>query len=207
MEKNHSAPLFFLCFYLQMSIFIRTFVVGNQEKSSDLSSSLFSHIVFFFEKSCRFSCISHGKAVSLRCQIKNKGGFMEYKLKVELTEKHDGKNPFYGKRACKVVLEEVFSCEFDNRELTAPHDLNISVMLDDGAHASVRVDSGFLEYAGYDRVFVTYFTVRGEVYEVEVSYDDDWERKDLTLSVWKNSGSFDDGDDADRVYTFGNDFF
>ena len=137
---------------------------------------------------------------------------VEAKLRVEMLENREGsKNPFYGSTMVKKVVEDILIHDFDKRSDIAPCGVNATIAIDSevilGEGESplktkrvldIKVDRHYLDHEG-DNGYLAFFSIEEKTYELWVHF----EGKHITnimLSEWLNSGSFEDGDDADNVY-------
>jgi len=137
---------------------------------------------------------------------------VEAKLRVEMTEARNGsKNPFYGNTMVKKVVEDILYHDTDKREDVAPCGvyatigIKSKVTLGEGDTPletlkvfDIKINSRYFDSEG-DGSYVAYFTIEEKTYEVWV-YIMGSHITNITLSEWLNSGSFEDGDNADNIY-------
>ena len=138
---------------------------------------------------------------------------IEAKLRVEQIESREGsKNPFYGSTIVKKVVEDILIHDFDKRNDIAPCGVYASiafgsvVRLGEGDEPlktkkviDIKVDRHYLEHEG-DNGYLAFFTIEEKAYELWVHFEGK-HITNITLSEWLNSGNFEDGDDADNVYS------
>ena len=137
---------------------------------------------------------------------------VEAKLRVEMLENREGsKNPFYGSTMVKKVVEDILIHDFDKRNDIAPCGIYATIAIDSTITLGegktplktkrvfdIKVDRHYLDHEG-DNGYLAFFSIEEKTYELWVHF----EGKHITnimLSEWLDSGSFEDGDDADNVY-------
>ena len=138
---------------------------------------------------------------------------VEAKLRVEMLEnREDSKNPFYGSTMVKKVVEDILIHDFDKRSDIAPCGIYATIAIDSevilgegGAPLKtkrvfdIKVNRHYLDREG-DNGYLAFFTIEEKTYELWVHFDGK-HITNITLSEWLQSSYFEDGDDADNVYS------
>ena len=139
---------------------------------------------------------------------------VEAKLRVEMLENREGsKNPFYGSTMVKKVVEDILIHDYDKRPngTIAPCGVYATIAIDSvitlGEGESplktkrvfdIKVDRHYFDHEG-DNGYLAFFSIEEKTYELWVHFDGN-HIINIMLSEWLQSGSFEDGDDADNVY-------
>jgi len=139
---------------------------------------------------------------------------VEAKLRVEMTETRNGsKNHFYGNTMVKKVVEDILYHDTDKRKDVAPCGvcatigIKSKVTLGEGDTPleTLRVFDIKINRRYFDREsniggYVAYFSIEEKTYEVWVHFEDG-HLTNITLSEWLQSSYFENGDNADNVYS------
>lgn len=136
---------------------------------------------------------------------------VEAVLRVEMVEDRIGsKNSFFGSTMVKKVVEDIRYHETDKREDIAPCGvyavINIEndVMLGEETPLktkrtfNIKINRRYFDHEG-DGNYIAIFSIEEKVYEVWVHFDGS-QIVNMTLSVWDDNGSFEDGEPADILY-------
>ena len=137
---------------------------------------------------------------------------VEAKLRVEVLENRgNSKNPFYGSTLVKKVVEDILIHDFDKRSDIAPCGVYATIAIDSTITLGegetplktkrvfdIKVDRHYFDHEG-DNGYLAFFSIEEKVYELFVNFEGK-HITNITLSEWLDSGSFEDGDDADNVY-------
>ena len=140
---------------------------------------------------------------------------VEAKLRVEMTENRVGsKNPFYGSTMVKKVVEDILIHDYDKRpnSTIAPCGVYATIAIDSVVTLGegeaplktkrvfdIKVNRHYLDHEG-DNGYLAFFSIEEKTYEVFVHFDGK-HITNITLSEWLQSSYFEDGDDADNVYS------
>ncbi len=138
---------------------------------------------------------------------------VEAKLRVEMLENREGsKNPFYGSTMVKKVVEDIHIHDFDKRSDIAPCGVYATIAIDSEVTLGegdtplktkrvldIKVDRHYLDHEGSDG-YLAFFSIEEKTYELWVRFEGK-HITNITLSEWLESGSFEDGDDADNTYS------
>ena len=140
---------------------------------------------------------------------------VEAKLRVEMTETRNGsKNPFYGNTMVKKVVEDILIHDYDKRpnSTIAPCGVYATIAIDSVVTLGegeaplktkrvfdIKVNRHYLDHEG-DNGYLAFFTIEEKTYELWVHFDGK-HITNITLSEWLQSSYFEDGDDADNVYS------
>ena len=106
-----------------------------------------------------------------------------------LENREGSKNPFYGSTMVKKAVEDILIHDFDKRSDIAPC----------GVYATIAIDSKVTLGEG-DNGYLAFFSIEEKTYELWVHFEGK-HITNITLSEWLESGSFEDGDDADNTYS------
>ena len=140
---------------------------------------------------------------------------VEAKLRVEMLENRMGsKNPFYGSTMVKKVVEDILIHDYDKRpnSTIAPCGVYATIAIDSVVTLGegeaplktkrvfdIKVNRHYLDHEG-DNGYLAFFTIEEKTYELWVHFDGK-HITNITLSEWLQSSYFEDGDDADNVYS------
>ena len=140
---------------------------------------------------------------------------VEAKLRVEMLENRIGsKNPFYGNTMVKKVVEDILIHDYDKRpnSTIAPCGVYATIAIDSVVTLGegeaplktkrvfdIKVNRHYLDHEG-DNGYLAFFTIEEKTYELWVHFDGK-HITNITLSEWLQSSYFEDGDDADNVYS------
>lgn len=140
---------------------------------------------------------------------------VEAKLRVEMLENRMGsKNPFYGSTMVKKVVEDILIHDYDKRpnSTIAPCGVYATIAIDNVVTLGegeaplktkrvfdIKVNRHYLDHEG-DNGYLAFFTIEEKTYELWVHFDGK-HITNITLSEWLQSSYFEDGDDADNVYS------
>lgn len=140
---------------------------------------------------------------------------VEAKLRVEMLENRMGsKNPFYGSTMVKKVVEDILIHDYDKRPNSsiAPCGVYATIAIDSVVTLGegeaplktkrvfdIKVNRHYLDHEG-DNGYLAFFTIEEKTYELWVHFDGK-HITNITLSEWLQSSYFEDGDDADNVYS------
>lgn len=140
---------------------------------------------------------------------------VEAKLRVEMLENRMGsKNPFYGSTMVKKVVEDILIHDYDKRpnSTIAPCGVYATIAIDSVITLGegeaplktkrvfdIKVNRHYLDHEG-DNGYLAFFTIEEKTYELWVHFDGK-HITNITLSEWLQSSYFEDGDDADNVYS------
>jgi len=136
---------------------------------------------------------------------------VEAALRVEMVEDRIGsKNSFFGSTMVKKVVEDIRCHETDKREDIAPCGvyavINIEndVMLGEETPLktkrtfNIKINRRYFDHEG-DGNYIAIFSIEEKVYEVWVRFDGS-QIVNMTLSIWDDNGSFEDGEPSDILY-------
>jgi len=137
---------------------------------------------------------------------------VEAKLRVEMIENKDGsKNPFYGSTTVKKVVEDTLIHEFDKRDDIAPCGIYATIAIDSTVTLGegdeiktkrvfdIKVDRHYFDHddnGGY----LAFFTIEEKTYELFVAFSGK-HITNVVLSEWLSGEYFENGDDADNIYS------
>ena len=133
---------------------------------------------------------------------------VEAKLRVEMSERREDGNPYYGNTIAKKVTEETFIHDFDNRKNIAPYGINAILHVEckdskDNVFArkvfDIKINRYYLENEYEDNHYSALFDIDGKIYEVYVEFGKNG-IEDILLSEWLSQSFFEDGYDADNIY-------
>lgn len=138
---------------------------------------------------------------------------VEAKLRVEMTETRNGsKNPFYGNTMVKKVVEDIFIHDFDKRNDIAPCGVYATIAIDsvitlgEGDEPlktkkvfNIKVDKRYFDHESSDG-YLAFFSIEEKTYELWVRFEGK-HITNITLSEWLQSGDFENGDNADNIYS------
>lgn len=131
---------------------------------------------------------------------------MEARLRVEVKKAPFLERNFYGKSIMTHVVESIFNCEYDKREVIAPHGVKVELTLSDGEIMTIIVDKRFLDENDiYDNMqcFDTSFLYQEKAYGLELDFIND-ELCDVIVREWLFMGDYEDGADEDNLYSLKN---
>ena len=140
---------------------------------------------------------------------------VEAKLRVEMIENREGsKNPFYGSTMVKKVVEDILIHDYDKRpnSTIAPCGVYATIAIDNVITLGegeaplktkrvfdIKVNRHYLDHEG-DNEYVAFFTIEEKTYELWVHFNGK-HITNITLSEWLQSSYFEDGDNADNIYS------
>jgi hypothetical protein len=161
---------------------------------------------------CQFKIISYLCTIK---QIKGDKDMVEAKLRVEMLENRIGsKNPFYGSTMVKNVVENILIHEYDKRpnNTIAPCGVYATIAIDsvitlcEGEAPlktkkvlDIKVDRHYFDHEGSDG-YLAFFSIEEKTYELWVHFEGK-HITNITLSEWLQSGDFEDGGNADNIYS------
>ncbi len=129
---------------------------------------------------------------------------METKLRVEVKEEPFNNQKFYGNSYATKVVEDIFNCEYDNRENIAPLGIKASLKLENGSTMTITAEKNAINYDTYSEGektnYYTFFHVDNWVYELEVTFLNN-NLDNISVSEWYSNEDFEDGVDADKIYS------
>lgn len=130
---------------------------------------------------------------------------MEAKLRIEVKGEPFNNQNFYGNSYSTKVVEDVFHCEYDNRENIAPLGIKATLKLENGDTMTITADKNAINYDTYiygDKTnYYAFFHVDNWVYELEVTFLNDNLVDNVSLSEWYSNGDFEDGVIPDKIYS------
>lgn len=130
---------------------------------------------------------------------------METKLRVEVKEEPFNNQKFYGNAYSTKVVENVFHCEYDNRENIAPLGIKATLKLENGSTMTITAEKNAINYDTYSEGektnYYTFFQVDNWVYELEVTFLNDNLVDNVSLSEWYSNEDFEDGVNPDKIYS------
>ena len=137
---------------------------------------------------------------------------VEATIRVERTHLSNGNKPSFGNTIVKEVYEESHYHDKDERKNIAPKGVNATISID-RSHTdfdnkeidardifAIKVNRRYLDYE-YDNGYITFFHSDSKVYELYVKFDENGDIENINLSEWLSEGEFEDGEDADNVYS------
>ena len=131
---------------------------------------------------------------------------MEARLRVEVKTAHFFERNFYGKTFGISVVENIFNCEYDKREVIAPYGVKVELPLSNGRTMTIIADKRFLvDNDIYDNMqcFETSFLYQDMAYGLELDFIND-ELCDVIIREWLSMGDYEDGADEDNLYSLKN---
>lgn len=130
---------------------------------------------------------------------------MEAKLRVEVKGEPFNNQNFYGNSYSTKVVEDIFHCEYDNREHIAPLGIKVTLKLENGSTMTITAEKNAINYDTYfhgvKTNYYTFFQVDNRVYELEVMFLYDNLVGNVSVSEWYSHEDFEDGVDADKIYS------
>lgn len=137
---------------------------------------------------------------------------VEAVLRVEMVEDRIGsKNSFFGSTMVKKVVEDIRYHETDKREDIAPCGVYAVINIENDVVLgeetplktkrtfNIKINRRYFDHEG-DGNYIAIFSIEEKVYEVWVRFDGS-QIVNMTLSIWDDNGSFEDGIPADTIYT------
>lgn len=130
---------------------------------------------------------------------------METKLRVEVKEEPFNNQKFYGNSYATKVVEDIFNCEYDNREHIAPLGIKATLKLENGSTMTITAEKNAINYDTYSdgekTNYYTFFHIDNWVYELEVTFINNNLLDNVSVSEWYSNEDFEDGVDADKIYS------
>ena len=109
-------------------------------------------------------------------------------------------NPFYGTTTRRKIVDETFIREH-NTAVTAPHGIHAEIVVGN-KNFNIEVSRTYLEFEDADGdTYVAYFHDDEVVYELWVKFSENGEIENIVLSEWLHSWYFENGEDADNMYS------
>ena len=131
--------------------------------------------------------------------------------RVEIEHPINAQSPYFGNRLFKHVLEEHSISEYDKRKKIAPCgvDMDVKMVHPEGGKMHIHILAGMFEYNEVDSEtgdfdwFYYLFEIMGYVFQLSLKFNkEDNMPVDIELEHWWEDKYFEDGDDADDVYTY-----
>lgn len=131
---------------------------------------------------------------------------MEARLRVEVKKAPFNERNFYGKSSMTYVVESIFNCEYDKREVIAPYGVKVELPLSDGEIMTIIADKRFLDendICDNMQCFEISFLNQDKAYGLELYFIND-ELYNVIVREWLSMGDYEDGADEDNLYSLKN---